>query len=136
MGILQALVLRPHVATWFWWAVAMPPLWALGWVVTTAAGIKVDQQFTNFGASGAIVFTVLSGLLLVQLLRPHARLLRWRCRRPRRPDDAGARHRAAPDRHAGGFNLFFFLLGRRFDYPNILRQPTGRSCAASLVARR
>ena len=23
------------------------------------------------------------------------------------------------------FNLFFFLLGRRFDYPNILRQPTG-----------
>src|SRR5687767_4757331 len=24
-----------------------------------------------------------------------------------------------------GFNLFFFLLGRRFDYPAILRQPTG-----------
>jgi hypothetical protein len=24
-----------------------------------------------------------------------------------------------------GFNLFFFLLGRRFDYPNILRSPTG-----------
>lgn len=23
------------------------------------------------------------------------------------------------------FNLFFFLLGRRFDYPNILRSPTG-----------
>ena len=23
------------------------------------------------------------------------------------------------------FNLFFFLLGRTFDYPNILRQPTG-----------
>ena len=23
------------------------------------------------------------------------------------------------------FNLFFFLLGRAFDYPNILRQPTG-----------
>ena len=69
VGILQALVLRPHVATWFWWAVAMPPLWALGWVVTTAAGIKVDQQFTNFGASGAIVVTILSGLLLVQLLR-------------------------------------------------------------------
>jgi hypothetical protein len=69
VGILQALVLRPHVTTWFWWAVAMPPLWALGWVVTTAAGIKVDQQFTNFGASGAIVVTILSGLLLVQLLR-------------------------------------------------------------------
>jgi hypothetical protein len=69
VGILQALVLRQHVATWFWWAIAMPPLWALGWIVTTAAGIGVDQHFTNFGASGAIVVTVLSGLLLVYLLR-------------------------------------------------------------------
>ena len=69
VGIAQALVLRPHVATWFWWALAMPPLWALGWIVTTAAGIGVDQHFTNFGATGAIVVTILSGLLLVQLLR-------------------------------------------------------------------
>ena len=69
VGVLQALVLRPHMATWFWWAIAMPPLWALGWIVTTMAGIAVDQHFTNFGASGAIVVTILSGLLLVQLLR-------------------------------------------------------------------
>jgi hypothetical protein len=69
VGILQAVVLRPHIATWFWWAIAMPPLWALGWIVTTAAGIGVDQRFTNFGASGAIIVTILSGLLLVQLLR-------------------------------------------------------------------
>jgi hypothetical protein len=72
VGLLQALALRPHVATWFWWALAMPPLWTLGWIVTTAAGIAVDQSFTNFGASGAIVVTALSGLLLVQLLHaPH-----------------------------------------------------------------
>ena len=69
VGILQALVLRQHVVTWFWWAVAMPLLWALGWIVTTAAGVRVDQHFTNFGAFGAIVVTALSGLLLVQLLR-------------------------------------------------------------------
>jgi hypothetical protein len=69
VGILQALVLRPHVATWFWWAIAMPPLWALGWIVTTLGGIRVDQHFTNFGALGAITFAVLSGLLLVQMLR-------------------------------------------------------------------
>ena len=69
VGILQALVLRPHVATWFWWALAMPPLWALGWIVTTLGGIRVDQHFTNFGAYGAITFAVVSGLLLVQLLR-------------------------------------------------------------------
>ena len=69
VGILQALVLRPHVTTWFWWAIAMPPLWALGWIVTTLGGIRVDQHFTNFGALGAITFAVLSGLLLVQMLR-------------------------------------------------------------------
>jgi hypothetical protein len=23
------------------------------------------------------------------------------------------------------FNVFFFLLGRRFDYPSVLRQPVG-----------
>jgi hypothetical protein len=69
VGLLQALVLRQHVATWFWWALAIPPLWALGWIVTTVAGVGVNQQFTNFGATGAIVVTVLSGLLLVQLLR-------------------------------------------------------------------
>ena len=39
--------------------------------MTTAAGIGVDQRFTNFGASGAIIVTILSGLLLVQLLRAH-----------------------------------------------------------------
>jgi hypothetical protein len=47
----------------------MPFLWALGWIVTTLGGVQVDQHFTNFGAFGAIAFTVLSGLLLVQLLR-------------------------------------------------------------------
>jgi hypothetical protein len=69
VGVPQALVLRQHVATWFWWALAMPPLWALGWIVTTAAGVGVDQHFTNFGATGAIVVTILSGLLLALLLR-------------------------------------------------------------------
>ena len=69
VGILQALVLRQHVATWFWWAIAIPFLWALGWIVTTLGGVQVDQHFTNFGAFGAITFTVLSGLLLVQVLR-------------------------------------------------------------------
>jgi hypothetical protein len=72
VGILQALVLRQHVAGWFWWAIATPALWALGWIVTTAAGVGVSQNFTNFGATGAIVVTILSGLIMAQLLRaPH-----------------------------------------------------------------
>ncbi len=69
VGVLQALVLRQHIGSWFWWAVAAPVLWALGWIVTTLGGVQVDQHFTNFGAFGAITYTVLSGLLVVQLLR-------------------------------------------------------------------
>ena len=49
IGLLQALVLRHQSVHWFWWALAMPLLWALGWSVTTLAGVQVDQQFTNFG---------------------------------------------------------------------------------------
>jgi hypothetical protein len=45
----------------------MPLLWALGWTVTTAGGIDVDQQFAVFGASGAITVMALSGVLLDRL---------------------------------------------------------------------
>jgi hypothetical protein len=45
----------------------MPLLWALGWTVTTAGGIAVDQQFAVFGAYGAITFMALSGVLLDRL---------------------------------------------------------------------
>ena len=44
----------------------MPVLWALGWTATTLGGIAVDEQFTVFGAYGAITFSALSGLLLLR----------------------------------------------------------------------
>jgi hypothetical protein len=37
----------------------MPGLWALGWTVTTVAGIAVSDQFAIFGAFGAITFAAL-----------------------------------------------------------------------------
>jgi len=46
------------------WALAMPLLFALGWCASTGIGVDVADQFTVFGAAGAIVFTLLSGLLL------------------------------------------------------------------------
>jgi hypothetical protein len=48
------------------WATAMPVLLALGWSATTAGGISVENQFTVFGAYGAVVFTLLSGLVLAR----------------------------------------------------------------------
>jgi hypothetical protein len=52
------------------WAPAMPILLALGWTATTLIGVDVDEQFTVFGAMGAIVFTLLSGLLLARFRAP------------------------------------------------------------------
>jgi hypothetical protein len=50
------------------WAAAGPPLWALGWTVTTLAGVGVGARFTVFGAFGALTYSALSGLLLVVVL--------------------------------------------------------------------
>ena len=73
LGPAQALAM-PRRARHRWvWAVAMPVLWPTGWVVTTAAGIAVEEQFTLFGASGAATITALLGILLHSILPPRPR---------------------------------------------------------------
>ncbi|MFJ4980312.1 hypothetical protein ACIP6X_34165 [Streptomyces coeruleorubidus] len=71
VGVLQALELtRRGVAGALWWAVANPPAWALGWLVTSyVITTNVDERFPNFGASGALVFGLLTWLLLAVLFR-------------------------------------------------------------------
>ena len=61
----QALALPRVTRTRWAWAAAMPVLWALGWTTTTLGGIEVEEQFTVFGAYGAVTFSALSGLLLL-----------------------------------------------------------------------
>ena len=55
------------------WALAMPVLFALGWSAASITGVGVDDQFTVFGAGGALLFTLLSGLLLARFTPPGAR---------------------------------------------------------------
>ena len=71
VGGFQALVLaRSRVSGAFWWAVANPPAWALGWLVTSyVITTNVKEQFTNFGGSGAIVFGLVTWLVLAVLFR-------------------------------------------------------------------
>jgi hypothetical protein len=71
LGPAQALALPRGTRLRWMWAAAMPALWALGWTTTTLGGIAVDEQFTVYGAYGAITFSALSGLLLLQLLPEH-----------------------------------------------------------------
>jgi hypothetical protein len=73
VGIAQGILLRNRFSLWQAWMVAMPALFALGWVVTEAWGIDVAKQFTVFGASGSVAFGILSGLLLMAGKRIHNR---------------------------------------------------------------
>ncbi|KRD41559.1 hypothetical protein ASE38_18475 [Cellulomonas sp. Root930] len=72
LGPLQALALPARTPARSLWAAAMPALWALGWSVTTLGGIGVHEQFTVFGAYGAVTVSALSGLLLARLVPTHA----------------------------------------------------------------
>jgi hypothetical protein len=65
VGIAQGILLRNRFSLWHVWMVAMPVMYAIGWLVTESIGIDVANQFTVFGASGSIVFGILSGLLLM-----------------------------------------------------------------------
>ena len=74
VGVLQALVLARHrISGAFWWAIANPPAWALGWLVSSyVISRNIDERFAIFGASGAIVFGLLTWLLLAVLFRAAA----------------------------------------------------------------
>ena len=61
-----ALAQQGHVRLGTAWGLAMPVLFTLGWAVATAIGVSVDDQFTVFGASGALLFMLLSGLVLAR----------------------------------------------------------------------
>lgn len=69
LGIAQALALPRQLGRRRWlWAAAMPALWSLGWTVTTLARVAVDQQFIVFGASGAVLVTAITGLIMNHLI--------------------------------------------------------------------
>lgn len=70
LGVAQAIALPRRTRGRWIWAVAMPVLWTLGWTATTLGGISVENQFTVFGAYGALTFSALSGVLLHWLLPP------------------------------------------------------------------
>ncbi|MGH3345678.1 MAG: hypothetical protein ACRDO4_01735 [Nocardioides sp.] len=71
VGGLQALVLaRQGISGAAWWAVANPPAWALAWLVSSyVISANIDERFTNFGASGCVVYALLTGVLLEVMFR-------------------------------------------------------------------
>jgi hypothetical protein len=64
VGAAQAVVLAPRLGrAAMAWPAALTVIWAVGWAVTYAFGIQVDEQFTVFGSSGAVVVTALTAAL-------------------------------------------------------------------------
>ena len=64
VGFAQALVLRHRTGpVAFVWPAYLAGAWAMGWVVTTAGGIAVEEQFTTFGAYGAVTVALLTSVL-------------------------------------------------------------------------
>ena len=73
VGIAQALALvRRTGPVAFLWPAYLAATWSIGWAVTTAVGVQVDEQFTVFGAAGAVTVTLLTAVLPVLL---HTRFL-------------------------------------------------------------
>jgi hypothetical protein len=77
VGGIQAFLLARRGSGALWWLVVNPPAWALAWFVTTFVITKnVKEHFAVFGASGAIVFALLTWLVLTFLFRPKEREVR------------------------------------------------------------
>lgn len=68
LGLAQTSALPTGTRARWLWIPVTAALWPLAWTVTALAGIHVEQQFIMFGASGAVVYTVLAGLTLQALL--------------------------------------------------------------------
>lgn len=68
VGAAQALALaRLTGPVAFLWPAYLAAAWAIGWVVTTAVGVQVEEQFTVFGAAGAVTVSLLTAVLPVLL---------------------------------------------------------------------
>lgn len=73
VGAAQSVVLvRRTGPLAFLWPAYLAVAWSIGWAVTTSVGVQVEDQFTVFGAAGAVTVTLLTAVLPVLL---HARSL-------------------------------------------------------------
>lgn len=68
VGATQSLVLlRRTGPVAFLWPAYLSAAWSIGWAVTTSVGVQVEEQFTVFGAAGALTVTLLTAVLPVLL---------------------------------------------------------------------
>jgi hypothetical protein len=72
LGAAQLIVLSGRLPGAWRWAPLTAVAWTLGWAVTYAAGVDVERHYYNVGMSGALVATILTGILAIRLMRDAA----------------------------------------------------------------
>lgn len=68
IGIAQYVVLRRVSSHAPLWIITVALGWALGWIITRAAGIDLSPNFSVFGSTGAWGFQLLTGLALAWIM--------------------------------------------------------------------
>jgi hypothetical protein len=71
VGIAQGTTLR-NVTRMLGWSAANAALFALGWVVTTAGGIDVNQQWAVFGLYGCTTLALLQSTIIGRFVAAEA----------------------------------------------------------------
>ena len=75
IGAAQAALLRGVLPMPAIWAVVVTLGWPLAWAVSVAIGLDLTWNWAVFGASGALIFQLATGLALAHLLRQNAPVL-------------------------------------------------------------
>jgi hypothetical protein len=75
IGAAQAMLLRGIVPVPMTWAVVVALGWPLAWAVSAAIGLDLTRNWAVFGASGALILQLATGLALAYLLRRNAPVL-------------------------------------------------------------
>lgn len=73
VGAAQGVVLRRPAGLALLWPVYLAACWSLAWALITLADVQVDNQFTVFGAIGAVSVTAATLVLPLTLARPSVR---------------------------------------------------------------
>lgn len=68
IGVAQWLLLREIVPMSAWWILILAIAWAVSWTITRAVGVDLTQNWSVFGASGALVFQLVTAVALRLLL--------------------------------------------------------------------
>jgi hypothetical protein len=64
VGVGQVLAFRSLRSRTLEWSLGTGALWVIGWAVTTASGVDVDEQWAVFGISGALVVALLQSFIV------------------------------------------------------------------------